>query len=261
MAPPPHSRATTARRTSACVRECPRRPGGAAWSDSPTPCALTPGRAGSRLNPDEIGRNSPARRLPRRGPPGNSDPREDPTLTTRASFHGSGAVAFSTKGEYGVRLMVQLGRRYGTGPASLAEIAADEDLPRAYLEQLVTSLRDAGLVVSTRGARGGYELARATRRDPDERGPPRPRGPHRADDLRLGRAGPRHLRPLDAVHGERALDPRPRRDHRHARRHDPRGPRPGPPHHPRSAGAGPVPGRHRGGAIHPPAATLTGATS
>ena len=43
--------------------------------------------------------------------------------------------------------MVQLGRRYGNGPASLAEIAADEDLPRAYLEQLVTSLRDAGLVV------------------------------------------------------------------------------------------------------------------
>jgi Rrf2 family protein len=55
--------------------------------------------------------------------------------------------------------MVQLGRRYGSGPASLAEIAADEDLPRAYLEQLVTSLRDVGLVVSTRGARGGYELA------------------------------------------------------------------------------------------------------
>ena len=57
--------------------------------------------------------------------------------------------------------MVQLGRRYGRGPASLAEIATDEDLPRAYLEQLVTSLRDAGLVVSTRGARGGYELATA----------------------------------------------------------------------------------------------------
>lgn len=81
-------------------------------------------------------------------------------MNHRASFHGSGAVAFSTKGEYGVRLMVQLGRRFGTGPASLAEIAADEDLPRAYLEQLVTSLRDAGLVTSTRGARGGYELTR-----------------------------------------------------------------------------------------------------
>jgi Rrf2 family cysteine metabolism transcriptional repressor len=56
--------------------------------------------------------------------------------------------------------MVQLGRHYGQGPASLAEIAAEEDLPRAYLEQLVMSLRDAGLVVSTRGAHGGYELAR-----------------------------------------------------------------------------------------------------
>ncbi len=56
--------------------------------------------------------------------------------------------------------MVQLGVRYGTGPASLAEIAADEDLPRAYLEQLVMSLRDAGLVASTRGAHGGYELTR-----------------------------------------------------------------------------------------------------
>ena len=56
--------------------------------------------------------------------------------------------------------MVQLGRHYGTGPASLTGIAAEEDLPRAYLEQLVVSLREAGLVVSTRGAHGGYELSR-----------------------------------------------------------------------------------------------------
>jgi Rrf2 family cysteine metabolism transcriptional repressor len=85
-----------------------------------------------------------------------------PTTTTvlRPVYHGSGAVSFSTKGEYGVRLMVQLARHYGTGPASLAGIVAEEDLPRAYLEQLVVSLREAGLVVSTRGAHGGYELAR-----------------------------------------------------------------------------------------------------
>lgn len=82
------------------------------------------------------------------------------TTPQRPTFHGTGAVAFSTKGEYGVRLMVQLGRHYGMGPASLAEIAAEEDLPRAYLEQLVVSLREAGLVASTRGAHGGYELAR-----------------------------------------------------------------------------------------------------
>ena len=56
--------------------------------------------------------------------------------------------------------MVQLARHYGSGPVSLAGVAAEEDLPRAYLEQLVVSLREAGLVVSTRGAHGGYELAR-----------------------------------------------------------------------------------------------------
>lgn len=81
-------------------------------------------------------------------------------MSQRTTFHGNGAVGFSTKGEYGVRLMVQLGRRYGGGPASLTEIAQAEDLPRAYLEQLVMSLRDAGLVTSTRGAHGGYELGR-----------------------------------------------------------------------------------------------------
>ena len=80
--------------------------------------------------------------------------------------------------------MVQLARHFGTGPASLAEIAAEEDLPRAYLEQLVVSLRDAGLVVSTRGAHGGYELARPPESHPDERGPPGPRGADRPDDLR-----------------------------------------------------------------------------
>lgn len=56
--------------------------------------------------------------------------------------------------------MVQLGRHAGNGPASLTEIAAEEDLPRPYLEQLAIVLRDAGLVASTRGARGGYELTR-----------------------------------------------------------------------------------------------------
>ncbi|MBA2701076.1 MAG: Rrf2 family transcriptional regulator [Chloroflexi bacterium] len=57
--------------------------------------------------------------------------------------------------------MVQLARYHGAGPVSLTGIAAEEDLPRAYLEQLVVNLRAAGLVRSTRGARGGYELARA----------------------------------------------------------------------------------------------------
>ena len=88
-----------------------------------------------------------------------SNPLTQPTQTTqRPTFHGSGAVAFSTKGEYGVRLMVQLGRHSGTGPASLADVAAEEDLPRAYLAQLVTSLRDSRLVFYTTGAPGGHAL-------------------------------------------------------------------------------------------------------
>jgi Rrf2 family protein len=69
-------------------------------------------------------------------------------------------VHFSTRGEYGVRLMVELARHYGRGPVSLAEIAGHEAMPRPYLEQLVVSLRQQGLVTSTRGSRGGYELAR-----------------------------------------------------------------------------------------------------
>jgi Rrf2 family protein len=67
---------------------------------------------------------------------------------------------FSTKSEYGVRVMVHLARRTGPGPEPLAEIAKSENLPLPYLEQLVSRLRRAGLVSSTRGAHGGYELAR-----------------------------------------------------------------------------------------------------
>ncbi|HET7678383.1 MAG TPA: Rrf2 family transcriptional regulator [Candidatus Limnocylindrales bacterium] len=78
----------------------------------------------------------------------------------RTAFPSSGAVHFSTRGEYGVRLMVELARHHGKGPVSLSEVAEHEDLPRAYLEQLAIGLRDAGLIESTRGAHGGYELAR-----------------------------------------------------------------------------------------------------
>jgi Rrf2 family protein len=78
----------------------------------------------------------------------------------RTTLPSYGALHFSTRGEYGVRLMVELARHHGSGPVSLSEMAVHEDLPRPYLEQLVVSLRAAGLVTSTRGAHGGYELTR-----------------------------------------------------------------------------------------------------
>ncbi|MFN3335957.1 MAG: RrF2 family transcriptional regulator [Thermomicrobium sp.] len=66
----------------------------------------------------------------------------------------------STRGEYGLRAMVSLARMYGRGPMPLSVIAQDSAVPLAYLEQLMLPLRRAGLVVSTRGAHGGYQLAR-----------------------------------------------------------------------------------------------------
>ena len=70
-------------------------------------------------------------------------------------------MMFSTKAEYGVRVMVELARRAGEEPVPLAEIAAKDGLPLAYLEHLVARLRKAGLVDSRRGSRGGYLLARS----------------------------------------------------------------------------------------------------
>jgi Rrf2 family cysteine metabolism transcriptional repressor len=69
-------------------------------------------------------------------------------------------MMFSTKAEYGVRVMVELARHQGEDPVPLAEIAEHDGLPLAYLEHLVARLRKAGLVDSRRGSRGGYLLAR-----------------------------------------------------------------------------------------------------
>lgn len=69
-------------------------------------------------------------------------------------------MKLSTRSHYGLRAMVRLARSYGFGPLSLTEIAEVEDLPLAYLEQLVAPLRRAGLVTATRGVHGGYQLAR-----------------------------------------------------------------------------------------------------
>lgn len=72
------------------------------------------------------------------------------------------ATAFhvSTRGEYGMRLMIELARHWGRGTVSLHTVAESESLPEAYLEQLVATLRRTGLVTGKRGAGGGYTLAR-----------------------------------------------------------------------------------------------------
>jgi len=69
-------------------------------------------------------------------------------------------MMFSTKAEYGVRVMAHLAGRPGDEPTPLGSIAEAEGLPLAYLEHLVQRLRRAELVESRRGAYGGYSLAR-----------------------------------------------------------------------------------------------------
>ena len=69
-------------------------------------------------------------------------------------------MLFSTRAEYGVQLMVELGRQSGERPISLSAVAESENLPLSYLEHLVAKLRKAGLVESQRGAHGGYRLGR-----------------------------------------------------------------------------------------------------
>ncbi|HEV7665049.1 MAG TPA: Rrf2 family transcriptional regulator [Chloroflexota bacterium] len=67
----------------------------------------------------------------------------------------------STRVHYGLRAMTELARSYRSERLlSISEIARSEDLPLAYLEQLVGELRRAGLVEGTRGVRGGYRLSR-----------------------------------------------------------------------------------------------------
>ena len=70
-------------------------------------------------------------------------------------------MKLSTRGRYGIHAMYDLALNAERGPQSIKAIAEREAIPEAYLEQLFAVLKREGLVVSTRGAQGGYTLARA----------------------------------------------------------------------------------------------------
>ena len=69
-------------------------------------------------------------------------------------------MRITTWAEYGVICALHLARRKEKGPVTGREIAAQERLPADYVEQILLRLRRAGVITSTRGARGGYMLAR-----------------------------------------------------------------------------------------------------
>ena len=67
----------------------------------------------------------------------------------------------STKGDYGIRAIIELAHHYGEPkPTQSGDIAARQGVPESYLEQLLTTLRRAGFVRSVRGPQGGHLLVR-----------------------------------------------------------------------------------------------------
>lgn len=69
-------------------------------------------------------------------------------------------MRLTTRGRYAVTAMLDLALHSEQGPVCLNAIAGRQGISAAYLERLFRHLRDRGLVSSTRGARGGYELCR-----------------------------------------------------------------------------------------------------
>ncbi len=70
-------------------------------------------------------------------------------------------MRLSTKGRYGARLMLELAIHYGEGPVLLKDVARRQEISEKYLGHLILPLKTAGLIHSSRGAHGGYMLARA----------------------------------------------------------------------------------------------------
>jgi Rrf2 family protein len=79
-----------------------------------------------------------------------------PGITTGAT------LGFSAKTDYGLVALMELAGEYLSGGVlQVAEIAGRQAIPERYLEQMMTSLRRAGILRSIRGPRGGYQLARS----------------------------------------------------------------------------------------------------
>lgn len=70
-------------------------------------------------------------------------------------------MKISTRTQYGLRLMFQLAKNYGQGHIFLKDIALAEGISEKYLSQIIIPLKNKGLVISFRGAKGGYCLSRS----------------------------------------------------------------------------------------------------
>src|ERR1700728_1804012 len=79
-------------------------------------------------------------------------------------WYSGRAMKISQKGLYALQAMMMLARRYHQGAIKIREVAYEENLPEKFLELILLELKNARIVESVRGAKGGYQL----RRDPAE---------------------------------------------------------------------------------------------
>ena len=70
-------------------------------------------------------------------------------------------LRLSTKSQYGVRAMFEIANRYHSGPVTIKEISESQSVSVAYLEQILNTLRKAGIIRSVKGPGGGYVLNKA----------------------------------------------------------------------------------------------------
>jgi Rrf2 family protein len=70
-------------------------------------------------------------------------------------------LKISQKGLYALEAIMTLGHRYGTGTMKIRDIATENDLPEKFLELILLEMKNARIVESVRGAKGGYQLRRA----------------------------------------------------------------------------------------------------
>jgi len=72
-------------------------------------------------------------------------------------------MKISTKGRYGLRIMLDLARNDGDKPRMIGDICKEQNLSRKYAGRLIIALRKAGMITSVRGAKGGYKINRLPR--------------------------------------------------------------------------------------------------
>jgi Rrf2 family protein len=84
----------------------------------------------------------------------------DNCYCTGVDFRKDDPLSISQKCQYAVRATLELAKRYGQKPTSIGEIAASQAIPPRFLEVILNEMRQPGFVQSSRGIRGGYQLAK-----------------------------------------------------------------------------------------------------